>query len=338
MKKKETEIKFSGVGLHSGKRAAVRVRLTNRPGIFFQRIDLPDAAPIPATWDQVSHTGLWSTTIGSTPNQVQTIEHFMAALFVCGIHSAVVEIDGPGRVRLARAARGLSKQFEKAGLCRPWDGPKIIVKKPVMAKRQELIRQLPILKRTALWLHNLFVGRKEDGFVRLLPIAPRSKQGLYVSVALDYPDKVIGKQSAEWMFDGTPESHKAFEQKFANARSFGRFWEWKYMKRHQMGLGANEDNIIVLMGRNKDWDELKNYVDNDAHLQKLLKNKGDATLTKLHSPDEFARHKLIDTVGDLATSGGMIIGKLESHKGSHALNNLVLRKLFSNPANYEIKN
>ena len=53
-------------------------------------------------------------------------------------------------------------------------------------------------------------------------------------------------------------------------------------------------------------------------------------------PDEFVRHKIIDAVGDMATAGGMIAGNLVSYKGSHAMNNIVLKKLFSDPRNYDI--
>ena len=79
-----------------------------------------------------------------------------------------------------------------------------------------------------------------------------------------------------------------------------------------MGCGANENNVSALNAR------------------------GDGTLNKLYWPDEFVRHKVIDALGDMFTSGGIIIGDLVSYKGSHALNNLVLRKLFSDPLNYEI--
>ena len=48
------------------------------------------------------------------------------------------------------------------------------------------------------------------------------------------------------------------------------------------------------------------------------------------------RHKIIDAIGDMFTSGAFVCGALESYKGSHALNNLVLKKLFSNPENYDI--
>ena len=79
-----------------------------------------------------------------------------------------------------------------------------------------------------------------------------------------------------------------------------------------MARGANENNIIA------------------------LNDEGDATLNKVFWPDEFVRHKIIDAIGDMFTSGGFVVGNLESYKGSHAMNNMVLKKLFSNPNNYDI--
>jgi UDP-3-O-[3-hydroxymyristoyl] N-acetylglucosamine deacetylase len=48
------------------------------------------------------------------------------------------------------------------------------------------------------------------------------------------------------------------------------------------------------------------------------------------------RHQIIDVLGDMATSGGMIVGKLELYKSGHAMHNILLKKLFSNPENYDI--
>ena len=86
----------------------------------------------------------------------------------------------------------------------------------------------------------------------------------------------------------------------------------EYLKKHNMARGADETNVIAL---------------NDA---------GDGTLNPTLWPDEFVRHKIIDAVGDMFTASGVVCGKLESYKGSHALNNLVLKKLFSDSRNYDI--
>lgn len=301
-------VKFSDVGIHSGIMTSVVVKPSKKPGIFFSRVDLPGAKLIPATWDNVQNTGLMSTSIGIAPNQVQTIEHFMAALFICGIDSAIIEIDGPEFPILDGGAKSFIEILEPIANYKN-KSKQIIVKKEIIATRQEIIKQMPLLKRLALWIHGIKTGRKEDGFVKLSP----DKRGFLMDVTLDYPDKIIGIQSAKFRFNGTDSARKEFIKHFSHTRTFGRIWEWEYLKKRGMGLGANENNVIA------------------------INENGDGVLNKLHCPDEFVRHKLIDALGDFYTSGGMIVGHLDSVKGSHALNNLVLRKLFADSSNYEIK-
>jgi UDP-3-O-[3-hydroxymyristoyl] N-acetylglucosamine deacetylase len=150
--------------------------------------------------------------------------------------------------------------------------------------------------------------RKGNGYVKLSP----NDNGLLIDATLVYPDKIIGKQSFSCLLDGSKKSVNNFVKNISKSRTFGKYSEWEYLKAHGMGRGADETNVIA------------------------LNNTGDGTLNKLVWPDEFVRHKIIDAIGDMATSGGMICGKLESYKGSHALNNIVLKKLFSNPSNYDI--
>ena len=186
---------------------------------------------------------------------------------------------------------------------------KIIVRKPVVAYANEVTRQLPLFVRLQIWIMNKLSGRKADGFVRL---SPNDRKSLDVKATLVYREKIIGNQSFEYSYDGTKKSIDNFVKNIARARTFGKYSEWEYLKARGMGRGADETNVIAL---------------NDA---------GDATINELNWPDEFVRHKIIDAIGDMYTSGGMICGTLESYKGSHALNNIVLKKLFSNPENYDI--
>jgi len=327
------EIKFSGVGLMSGKPVNVAVKPSRQLGIWFRRVDLPGQPMIPAKWNYFLNTGITNTTLSLDGATVQTIEHFMAALFVCGIDSAVIEIDNPEFPIMDGAVAEFIKMLKPLTAAGVQGMQKIVVKKEIIATRQEIIKTMPLLKRLALWLHGLKTGRKEDGFVKLSP----DSRGLVLDIVLDYPDKAIGRQRTEFIFNDTAASRENFIKNIARARTFGRLWEWKYLKKRGMGLGANEKNVLVLMDEKKDWENLQDYTDDKKLLARLLKNKGDSTLTKLYWSDEFARHKLIDAVGDLYTSGGMIVGKFESYKGSHALNNLALRKLFADPSNYEIR-
>ena len=70
----------------------------------------------------------------------------------------------------------------------------------------------------------------------------------------------------------------------------------------------------------------------------LLFYDRDKALNHQRWENEIARHKILDAIGDMFTSGGFIVGNLTSYKGNHAMNNMVLRKLFSNSENYAIIN
>ena len=249
-----------------------------------------------------------NTTIGDMNGaHVQTIEHLMAALFVLGVDSAIIEIDGAETPILDGSAYEFIQKIQ--GNVEPrTDMKKIVVKKTIIARRNELVRGLPFFKRVKQMLYNWTLGRKGNGFVKLSP----NKDGLKIDATLIYPDKIIGNQSFSCFLDGSEQTRQDFIDNISRSRTFGKYSEWDWLKKHGMGRGANENNVIAL---------------NDA---------GDGTLNKLLYQDEFVRHKIIDAVGDMFTSGGFIYGTLESVKGSHALNNLVLRKLFSDKSNYEI--
>ncbi|MBD5389264.1 hypothetical protein HDR63_03355 [bacterium] len=301
-------VKISGRGIHSGLPAHMTLRPRRTPGIFFVRTDVPNAPQIPATYDHVGDTKLRNTTIGTAPHQVQTVEHLMAALLLAGVDAATIEIDGPETPICDGSARVFLDAIRRAGVT---DGKmqRIIVRRPVTVSQREALRQLPWRQRMMVWLMNKIQHRRSDGFVRL---SPGDAHTLRVRATLVYPEKIIGHQTYEYAFDGSAAAGAAFDADVSAARTFGKFSEWEYLKRHGMGRGADETNVIAL---------------NDA---------GDGTLNPLYWPDEFVRHKVIDALGDMYTSGGLVCGFLESYKGSHALNNLVLKKLFSDPANYDI--
>lgn len=302
------KIKISGVGIHSGLPVDMMVLPSKKPGIFFKRTDIKDSQLIPATFDNVGETKMRNTTVGNILGaHVQTIEHFMAALFLNGIDSAVIEINGSETPILDGSAYEFYKML-KGVVGKKSPMKKIIVKKTIVAHRNELIKQLPFFKRIKMFILNHTIFRKGNGYVKLSP----NDSGLKIDATLVYPDKIIGTQSFSCLLDGSDKSVRQFVKDISQSRTFGKYSEWEWLKAHGMGRGANEHNVIA------------------------LNNNGDGTLNKLFYPDEFVRHKIIDAVGDMFTSSGFIYGTLESVKGSHALNNLVLRKLFSDKSNYEI--
>ena len=302
-------VRISGKGIHSGLPVDIKIKPSKKRGIYFVRTDITGAKPILATYDNVGETKMRNTTIGNVNGaHVQTIEHLMAAFFMSGIDSAIVEINGAETPIMDGSANVFMQAIANAGVGRG-KMKKIIVKKEVVAFTSEMRRTLPIFFRIKLWLMDKLAHRKSDGFVKL---SPNDKQGLEIKATLVYPEKIIGCQSYSFSCDGTKKSKDRFIKEIARARTFGKYSEWDYLKKHGMGRGADETNVIA------------------------LNNSGDGTLNKTIWPDEFVRHKIIDAVGDMATSGGFVCGKLESYKGSHALNNIILKKLFSDASNYDI--
>ena len=135
-------IKISGRGIHSGLPVNIVVRPYDKPGIFFQRVDVDNSAPIAATFDNVGETKMRNTTIGDVRGVhvqtiehlmavdtrnctclsnadkavVSTIEHLMAALFMAGIDSALIEIDGPETPILDGSAAAFYNEFMRVGV------------------------------------------------------------------------------------------------------------------------------------------------------------------------------------------------------------------------------
>ncbi len=302
------QIKFSGVGIHSGLPVNMVIKPSKERGVFFRRVDMENNK-ILASFDNVGDTKMRNTTIGSlSAAHVKTVEHLMAALFIAGVDSAIVEINGAETPILDGSAIEFYNAIINGGVT---DGKmkRVIVRRPVIVTARQALRQVSFFTRMKIYIMNLLSGRKTDGFVKL---APCDNNSLNICATLVYKEKIIGTQSYSYSFDGTQKSINNFVKNIARARTFGKYSEWEYLKAHGMARGANENNIIAL---------------NDT---------GDATLNKVFWPDEFVRHKIIDAIGDMFTSGGIVIGNLESYKGSHAMNNMVLKKLFSNPDNYGI--
>ncbi len=306
----KNKVEFSGCGIHSGLPVHMVVNPSDTPGIYFRRTDIAKAGLISGRFDNVGETRMRNTTVGN-PNDahVQTIEHLMAALFIAGIDGAIIDIDGPETPILDGSASVFFNAFADAGAVFDGTMRKIVVKRPVTVYATEIVRQLPFKARIKLWFFNKISGRKTDGFVRLSPV---DNDKLEITATLVYPEKIIGRQTYTYAFDGTDTSVTDFVENISRARTFGKYSEWEYLKAHGMGRGANENNVIA------------------------LNNEGDGTLNETIWPDEFVRHKIIDALGDMFTAGGFVVGHLESFKGSHALNNLVLKKLFSDRLNYDI--
>lgn len=144
--------------------------------------------------------------------------------------------------------------------------------------------------------------RDGDKFVRL---TPHNKAIFDFHISFDHP--VIGDQKESFAF-----STHAFVEEIARARTFGFAKDIQYLQSINLALGASLQNAIGL----------------DDH--RVLNPEG------LRFDNEFARHKILDAMGDMMVSGHNILGRYESFAGSHNLNYQLTKKLLSDSKNYEI--
>ena len=92
----KSQVKFEGIGLHSG--APVCVVLRPAPanaGIVFRRTDVAGRPTLRAHWSDVVVSPLNTRLMNASGVTVSTIEHLMAALAGCGVHNVIIDIDGP---------------------------------------------------------------------------------------------------------------------------------------------------------------------------------------------------------------------------------------------------
>jgi len=141
-----------------------------------------------------------------------------------------------------------------------------------------------------------------DKFVRLDP-----SDEVSFDFEIDFEHPVIGRQSQFYSF-GT----KPFIEEIARARTFGFARDIQYLQSINLALGASLNNAIGL-------DD-----------EKVLNPEG------LRFDNEFARHKILDAMGDLMVTGHNILGAYSSFAGSHKLNHELTLALLADSGNYEI--
>ena len=209
-------VTFSGLGLHTG----VPVRMTVRPamadhGIWFRRVDVADRdALIAARWDQVTESRLCTIVANDAGNSVSTIEHVMAALSGCGIHNALIDIDGPEVPILDGSAVPFVSGFLAQGV--------VGQSAPVHAIR--------ILKTVEV--------REGDAVARLSPA-----DMLEIDFHIDFADAAIGKQDKHLNL-----ANGAFVRELSDSRTFCRQADVDAMRARGLALGGTLENAVVFDG------------------------------------------------------------------------------------------
>ncbi|MCK5884621.1 MAG: UDP-3-O-acyl-N-acetylglucosamine deacetylase [Bacteriovoracaceae bacterium] len=138
-------------------------------------------------------------------------------------------------------------------------------------------------------------------------IIPASK--LIIDSEITFTHPVIGTQHMSFEF-----SCEGFINEILRARTFGFLRDVDMLKRKGLAKGGSLDNAVIL-------DDFK-----------VMNPDG------LRFEDEFIRHKILDTIGDISLLGHEIAGKITTYKSGHKLHNMLCRKLMATPSAYKIVN
>lgn len=134
----------------------------------------------------------------------------------------------------------------------------------------------------------------QDKWIRIEPA-----DELSVRYTIDFPHPSIGIQTIDYRFDS-----RSFETQIAPARTYGFMAEVEKLRSLGLARGGSVENCIVL----------------DDH---------GVTNGELRFQDEFVRHKIVDLFGDLVLTGRPVIGRIEAHKGGHALHSRFVREILA---------
>jgi len=210
------EAKFNGVGLHSGSNVEVTlVPANSNSGIIFKRLDLENNNEIIANFKNVSSAKLCTKIQNNFGASVSTIEHLMAAFYICGIDNIVVNLNGPEVPIMDGSAKDFVKILKKSGL-KTLEGKRKFVK---IKKKIELKE-----------------GEKK---INIIP----SNNSFDVKFTLNYKNNpLIHTQTSRTSFN-----EKEVEDIYS-ARTFCLFEDIEEIKSLGLAKGGSLENAIVVKG------------------------------------------------------------------------------------------
>ena len=281
------EISLSGKGLHSG----IDATLTYKPapenhGYKFCRVDLPEKPLIDALAEHVTDTSRGTTLVQNNAS-VATIEHVLAALHGLQVDNALIELDGPEAPIMGGSSWKFVEAINKAGIVeQKEDRNYFVVKQKITFSDEEHGVDLMVYP--------------DDHFS--------------VNVFIDYNSRILGNQYA--ILDKIED----FAEEISKSRTFVFFHELEPLFKMGLIKGGDLDNAIVILEKEVEQSEIDriakmfNRPGISTHTAGVLNN------TELRYPNEPARHKLLDIMGDLALVGHPIKGKVVATRPGHYAN------------------
>lgn len=288
------EHKFQGKGLHTGQVANMVVKpAPEGTGVVFHRVDLGSGAYVHAVATNVSSTAR-STTISEGDASVSTIEHLMSALSGMGVDNALIEIDNVEVPILDGSARPYVEAFVRGGFV-----------------------EQDSVKRYITLSHEVEVHDEKTGaYIKAVPSDSPS-----IDLTVDFGSRILGVQHVTW------NESVDYATQLAPCRTFVFFHEIEFLFQNNLVKGGDVDNAIVIV-EHPVSDEQVARLASLFNVPKLaINDNGYLNNLQLRFPDECGRHKLLDMIGDLYLSGGLLNARIEAFKPGHSINTRMARAI-----------
>jgi UDP-3-O-[3-hydroxymyristoyl] N-acetylglucosamine deacetylase/3-hydroxyacyl-[acyl-carrier-protein] dehydratase len=287
------EFRVTGPGLHTGRTVTVTVKpAPENFGIAFRRTDHVNIVTQPALADRVGETSR-GTTLGSGRNSIATIEHLMSALHGMQVDNAIVDLDGGEVPILDGSARPWMLQLIRVGIAQQ------------QAERRSFTIKEPLR----------FEFAKTGSVYEVEPCDHFS-----VHCEIDFSDSVIGHQAADL------NDFSEYAASIAPCRTFVFLHEVEPLLHLNLIKGGSLDNALVFVNKeltSKQLKRLAKIFNKDENLFKV--HDGVLNTTDIYFPNEPARHKLLDFVGDIRLVGMPLNAKFKIYKPGHKANNAFAR-------------
>jgi UDP-3-O-[3-hydroxymyristoyl] N-acetylglucosamine deacetylase/3-hydroxyacyl-[acyl-carrier-protein] dehydratase len=288
------EVTLKGVGLHTGKEVTLKfIPAPEDHGYVFQRIDLPESPLVPADAQYVENTQR-GTNLNKEGVYINTSEHVLSALVGLEIDNVLIQLDAPEPPIMDGSAKFFVEALESAGL--------VEQQKP----RYEYV------------VKEVFSCKDEETGSEITLIPSDTYQ---VCTMVDFGTKVLGTQNASL------NDLSEFKSEIANARTFSFLHELETLLDHGLIKGGDLNNAIVYVDKEISQSTMEKLKKAFNKTELSVKPNGILDNLTLHYPNEAARHKLLDVIGDLALVGVRIRGKVIANKPGHYINTLFAKKL-----------
>jgi UDP-3-O-[3-hydroxymyristoyl] N-acetylglucosamine deacetylase/3-hydroxyacyl-[acyl-carrier-protein] dehydratase len=279
-------ISFKGKGLHTGE----LVNLTIHPapenhGYLFKRIDLPGQPEIMPFAENVTDTSR-GTTIEENGAKISTVEHVLSAIAGMRLDNAIIEVDGPETPILDGSAREYVAAIQRVGIV-----------------EQDAERKYFKLKEKIEYYD------EEKG----IHIIAYPDQMQSINVLIDYNSEFLGNQYA------TLEKWEDYEEQIAPCRTFVFLHELEQLAKLGLIKGGDLDNAIVIVDHEMPQEDIDRLSDL-FNQPKIEVKEGILNNVELRFPNEPARHKMLDMIGDLALVGRWFKAKIIATRPGHLAN------------------